>query len=120
MALISQSFKKSSERISTPQVQATATTSSLGKWPEQDFSSSGDATLSEVRRQTLGEKEQTTGKDKFPKKRKRQPQRGVPMQEEFFAKTEWTRSFISGPADPLNNPYMVWCHMCKKNTFHSQ
>ena len=51
----------------------------------------------------------------MPKKSKRQPQRGVPMREEFFAKIGWTRSFISGPADTLHNPYMVWCHMCKKN-----
>ena len=68
-----------------------------------------------MRRQTLGEKEQPTDKDKLPKKSKRQPQRGVPMREEFFAKIGWTCSFISGPADPLHNPYMVWCHMCKKN-----
>ena len=37
------------------------------------------------------------------------------MREEFFSKIGWTRSFISGPADPLHNPLMVWCHICKKN-----
>ena len=37
------------------------------------------------------------------------------MREEFFAIIGWTRSFISGPADPIHNPYMVWCHICKKN-----
>ena len=37
------------------------------------------------------------------------------MREEFFAKIGWTRFFISGPADPIHNPHMVWCHMCKKN-----
>ena len=37
------------------------------------------------------------------------------MREEFFSKIGWTRSFISGPADPLHNSHMVWCHMCKKN-----
>ena len=37
------------------------------------------------------------------------------MREEFFSKIGWSRSFISGPADPLHNPYMVWCHICKKN-----
>ena len=37
------------------------------------------------------------------------------MREEFFAKNGCTRSFISGPADPLHNPLMVWCHMCKKH-----
>ena len=40
--------------------------------------------------------------------------RGIPMKEEFFSKIGWTRSFISGPADPLHNPFMVWCHICKK------
>ena len=37
------------------------------------------------------------------------------MREEFFSQIGWTRPFISGPADPLHNPHMVWCHMCKKN-----
>ena len=37
------------------------------------------------------------------------------MREEFFSKIRWTRFFISGPADPLHNPFMVWCHICKKN-----
>ena len=86
MALISQSFKRSSELISTPQVQKTATSSLLGKRPEQECSSSGDATLSEVKRQTLGEKEQMADKGEMPKKSKRQSQRGVPMQEKFFCK----------------------------------
>ena len=34
------------------------------------------------------------------------------MLEEFFAKYGWTRSFISGPVDPLHNP-----HICKKEFF---
>ena len=36
------------------------------------------------------------------------------MREEFLSKIGGTRSFILGPADPLHNPHMVWCHMCKK------
>ena len=115
MALITQSFKNSKELFSDPQLQETATVTPLRNRPEQECSSSGDATLCEVKRQTLEEKDQVAGKGKFPKKSKRQPQRGVPMGEEFFANIGWTRSFISGPADPLHNPYMVWCHMCKKN-----
>ena len=39
------------------------------------------------------------------------------MREEFFRKIGWTRSFISGPADPLHNPLMVWCHVCKRYFF---
>ena len=42
------------------------------------------------------------------------------MREEFFAKIGWTRSFISGPADPMHNPYMVWCHMCKNFSIRSK
>ena len=37
------------------------------------------------------------------------------MKEEFVSKMGWTRSFISGPADTVHNPLMVWCHICKKN-----
>ena len=95
MALISQSFKESRGLVSTPRVQETATTSSLGKGPEQDCSSSGDATLSGVKRRTLGAKEPAAVKGKMPKKSKRQSQRGFPMREEFFAKIGWTRPVIS-------------------------
>ena len=77
--------------------------------------SSQDATLSEVREQTLSGKSKRASRDKKTPRPKRQTQRGVPMREEFFAKIGWTRSFISGPADPIHNPHMVWCHMCKKN-----
>ena len=77
--------------------------------------SSQDATLSEVREQTLSGKSRRNTRAKKSPKPKRQSQRGVPMPQEFFAKIGWTRSFISGPADPIHNPHMVWCHMCKKN-----
>ena len=83
MALISQSFKRSSELVPNPQVQKTATSLLLGKVPEQECSSSGDATLSEVKRQTLGEEEQMADKGKMPKKSTRQPQRGAPCQKRF-------------------------------------
>ena len=77
--------------------------------------SSQDATLSEVREQTLSGKSRRNTRAKKSPKPKRQSQRGVPMREEFFTKIGWTRSFISGPADPIHNPHTVWCHMCKKN-----
>ena len=48
-------------------------------------------------------------------RKKEKPLRSVPMRDEFFVKIGWTRSFISGPTDSLHNPYMVWCHICKKN-----
>ena len=72
-----------------------------------------DETLSQVRDHAIAEKAQTGPKKN--QKKKRVKRRGVPMREEFFSKTGWTRSFISGPADPLHNSHMVWCHICKKN-----
>ena len=73
-----------------------------------------NATLLELEVKTKENKDQGPSKSKTQKKKRRAPQRGIPMREEFFAKIGWTRSFISGPADPLHNPLMVWCHMCKK------
>ena len=113
MALISATFEASNNRSA---VKATSLPAPGGliqvDSQETDFSSQ-DATLSEVRDQTLGIKGKQRGKK--ASKPKKVPQRGVPMREEFFAKIGWTRSFISGPADPLHKPYMVWCHICKKN-----
>ena len=77
--------------------------------------SSQDIALSEVRDQALDATSKKKTKAKGPTRPKRLQQRGVPMREEFFAKIGWTRSFISGPADPIHNPHMVWCHVCKKN-----
>ena len=74
-----------------------------------------DIPLSEVREQALDATSKKKTKAKGPTRPKRLQQRGVPIREEFFAKIGWTRSFISGPADPIHNPHMVWCHVCKKN-----
>ena len=65
---------------------------------------------------TDSREEQARGstKQKRSSKGGRVSQRGVPVQEEFFTKIGLTRSFISGPADPVHIPSMVWCHICKK------
>ena len=77
--------------------------------------SSQDTTLHEMREQVQKNLDAGPSKSKKKKGNKRFSRRGVPMREEFFSKIGWTRSFISGPADPLHNPHMVWCHICKKN-----
>ena len=82
---------------------------------EMQEKSSLDCTLSELCGQSPTQKSRQAVVSVRKSKSKRMPRRGVPMREEFFSKIAWTRSFISGPADPLHNPYMVWCHMCKKN-----
>ena len=96
-------------------IQADAPNSQQHIGLEAEGSSSQDTTLYEMREQA--QKDQTEGHSTSRKKKgnKRLSRRGVPMREEFFSKIGWTRSFISGPADPLHNPLMVWCHICKKN-----
>ena len=58
---------------------------------------------------------ETFSKAKKRKGNRRLTRRGVPMREEFFSKIGWTKSFISGPADPVHNPLRDWCLICKKN-----
>ena len=79
MALISATFKAPIQIVST-----TAQLEVLQQGSQETDRSSQDVTLSEVKEQTLKAKTKTQPK-KTPKA-KRQPQRGVPMREEFFAK----------------------------------
>ena len=113
LALISASYKPAARSSHTWAESATMAVSDDQGGHDTDPSSQ-DATLSEVREQTLSGKPRRNTQVKRSQRPKRQSQRGVPMREESFAKIGCTRSFISGPADPIHNPYMVWCHMCKK------
>ena len=115
MDLITKSFKQTPSRPLVGGVQADTSSSQQHIGPDTEGSSCQDTTLYEMREQA--QKDQPEGHSKSRKKKgnKRLSRRGVPMREEFFSKIGWTRSFISGPADPLHNPLMVWCHICKKN-----
>ena len=113
MALISQAFKEPLRPASTSRKTTQDDPSQAGF--ESAEQSSLDATLSELRTQTSPAPPLASSSGKAPKRKRRKQTRGVPMREEFFSKIGWTRSFISAPADPLHNPYMVWCHICKKN-----
>ena len=113
MALISASFKTSAITTDVPIVSPTEQLGVIQTGSQETDRSSQDITLSEVREQSLRSRPKSMSK-KAPKT-KRPSQRGVPTREEFFAKIGRTRSFISGPADPIHNPFMVWCHICKKN-----
>ena len=115
MDLITKSFKQTPSQPLVGGVQADTPSSQQHIGLDAEGSSSQDTTLYEMREQA--QKDQTEGHSKSRKKKgnKRLSRRGVPMREEFFSKIGWTRSFISGPADPLHNPLMVWCHICKKN-----
>ena len=107
MALIRESFKQ------TPKVNQFST-SSIAPSPgqhavgvETSKFSSQDATLLELQERAKETNDQGPSKTKKPKRERRAPQRGTPMREEIFAKIGWTRSFISGPADPVHNPLIV-------------
>ena len=115
MDLITKSFKQTPSQPLVGGVQADTPSSQQHIGLDAEGSSSQDTTLYEMREQA--QKDQTEGHSKSRKKKgnKRLSRRGVTMREEFFSKIGWTRSFISGPADPLHNPLMVWCHICKKN-----
>ena len=109
--LIAKSFKKPAETHGSLVPQA----SGLDSQADTPEYSSQDATLLEVRDQVREGAAAGSSKSKRKRGNRNLSKRGGPMREEFFAKIGWTRSFISGPADPLHNPHMVWCHICKKN-----
>ena len=115
MDLITKSFKQTPAQPLDREIQTGAPDNQQQKGLEMEGPSSQDTTLHEMREQA--QKDLGEGHSKLKKKKgnKKLSRRGVPMREEFFCKIGWTRSFISGPADPLHNPHMVWCHICKKN-----
>ena len=102
MALISATFEASNKNSAVKTTSFPAQTGLVRASSQETDLSSQDATLSEVREQTLKTKDKQQSKKAG--KPKRVPQRGVPLREEFFTKIGWTRSFISGPADPIHNP----------------
>ena len=105
MALISKAFKEPC--IPTPIARDTLITDSTNEGFESAGRSSLDATLSELQDRPTHAKPRVTNSGKAPKKKKRGQTRGIPMKEEFFSKIGWTRSFISGPADPFTT--RIWC-----------
>ena len=115
MALIAQSFGQPNEVTNLPQTTAPTGASQF------DATEGGTETAGMsshiIWRPRAAYWSNTTLQRTYQKtaKTRRVPSRGVPMKEEFFAKIGWARFFISGPAEPLHNPHMVWCHMCKKN-----
>ena len=109
MALISATLGGDSQLAQSSQEKDRVAISCTTAIDETTGPSSRDTTLQELQEQARGTKVKSPTKRKLPNRSRRLASRGVPMREEFFAKIGWTRSFISGLADP------VWCHMCKKN-----
>ena len=114
MDLITRSFKKAS--VPGNEDPGCTPTSSGQQRTEPDSSeySSQDTTLLAMREQAQVPTE-TSSRTKKRKVNKRLTRRVIPMREEIFSKIGWFRSFIYGPAEPVHNPQIVWCHVCKKN-----
>ena len=83
--------------------------------PESGGFTCQDETLSQVRDEAIAGKGQIGLKAKKAKTDRQIQRRGVTMQEEISSKIGLIRSSISGQAVPLHNPYVVSCHICKKN-----
>ena len=111
MALFSATFGGDSQLAPSSQGKDRVAHSCTTAIDETTDPSSQDTTLLELQEQARGTKAKSPARRKLTNRSRRLASRGVPMREDFFAKIGWTRSFISGPADPD----MVWCHMCKKN-----
>ena len=53
--------------------------------------------------------------DPPPTKKPRVSRPGKIFKESYFHKMDWARPFVSGPMDPLDNPYCFYCQICKRN-----
>ena len=49
------------------------------------------------------------------KRRKMLCKPGKVMKDSYFKGFQWTRTFVSGPLDPLLNRYTFYCQICKTN-----
>ena len=49
------------------------------------------------------------------KRRKMLCKPGKVMKDAYFKGIQWTRTFVSGPLDPLHNRYKFYCQICKTN-----
>ena len=53
---------------------------------------------------------------KPPAKRRRVATRpGKVMKEAYFKSIRWTKTFVTGPLDPVHNQHKFYCQICKTN-----
>ena len=94
----------------------------IGSAGGEASSSSLDQTLASVQQEVRSEvptcstpvkmtKSVAVGQDDLPEKRRKVTRPGKTFKEAFFYKIEWARTFVSGPMDPLNNPYCFYCQI---------
>ena len=49
------------------------------------------------------------------KRRKLLSKPGKVMKDAYFKGIQWTRTFVSGPVDPIHNKFKFYCMLCKTN-----
>ena len=49
------------------------------------------------------------------KRRKLMSKPGNVMKDAYFKCIQWTRTFVTGPLDPIHNKYKFYCMLCKTN-----
>ena len=49
------------------------------------------------------------------KKRKLMSKPGKVMKDAYFKGIQWTRTFVTGPVDPIHNKFKFYCMLCKTN-----
>ena len=60
--------------------------------------------------------EQETQTRSPPRKRRRLLSKpGKVMKDAYFKGIQWTRTFVSGPVDPVHNKFKFYCMLCKTN-----
>ena len=74
---------------------------------DQESSDVQNSPVKETRSVALG--------DSPPKSRSVMSRPGKTLKEAYFHKIEWTRTFVAGPKDPLDNPYCFYCQICRCN-----
>ena len=76
------------------------------------YSSSEHQPLSELRRT----RETATTSASPPRKRRRLLSKpGKCMKDAYFEGIQWTRTFVSGPLDPVHKKFKFYCMLCKTN-----
>ena len=66
---------------------------------------------------SLGRIPEHETQDRSParKRRKLLSKPGKVMKDAYFKGIQWTRTFVSGPVDPVHNKFKFYCMLCKTN-----
>ena len=91
---------------------------------EASDSSQEHVSLASLRKEALGEfprpkigskSTRTVGVGDLPPKRQRMSRPDKVFEEAYFRKIEWSRVFVSGPMNALENPHCFYCQICRRN-----